>query len=86
MTRLSQARILRTLRRAPYLCVLPRTKSLPNLLSLVSPILSLVSQFPQSSAVPYRTASATFITVVSAHSISIGPASAANTGGFLLTA
>jgi hypothetical protein len=29
---------------------------------------------------------ATFNTVVSSHSISIGPASAATTGGFLLTA
>jgi|GEM_PF-5141060 len=87
MTRLSQAPILRTLSSCSVpLRLASHQLSFPNLLSLVSPILSLVSQFPQSSAVLCRPALATFITVGSAHSISIGPASAANTGGFLLTA
>src|SRR6266404_536975 len=60
--------------------------SLSNLFSVVSAILFLVRQLPKSSAVLYRTALAIFKTVVSSHSISIGPASAATTGGFLLTA
>src|SRR5712692_6073558 len=38
------------------------------------------------SAALYRTASATLDTAVFPHSISIGPPSAATTGGFLLTA
>ncbi len=44
------------------------------------------SQLPLSSAVLCRTVSATPHTAVSPPSISIGPASAATTGGFLLTA
>jgi hypothetical protein len=49
-------------------------------------MLFLTNQFPLSSAVLYRTLSATLDTAVFPHSISIGPASAATTGGFLLTA
>ncbi len=43
-------------------------------------------RFPASPAVLYRTVSTTLHTVVSSHSISIGPASAATTSGFLLAA
>jgi hypothetical protein len=68
------------------LCALPEQFSSSNLFSIVSTILSRASLFPKSSAVLYRTLLATFNNVVSSHSISIGPASAANTGGFLLTA
>jgi len=39
-----------------------------------------------SSTMLYRTISATLHTAVSSHSISIGPASAATTSGFLLAA
>ena len=85
--RLSQARILRTLRRAPVPLRLARNKSLFPISSALSPpySLSLVSS-RRSFAALYRTTLATFNTVVSSHSISIGPASAATTGGFLLTA
>src|SRR6267142_5955319 len=57
-----------------------------SFLSAVSAMLFRTSQFPLSSAMLQRTASATLCTAVSPHSISIGPASAATTGGFLLTA
>ena len=57
-----------------------------NLLSVVSAILSRASQLPKSSVVLYRTVSAIFNAAVSSHSISKGPASAATTGGSVLTA
>jgi hypothetical protein len=60
--------------------------SILNFLSASSTILSSSSPFPASSAVLYRTVSATLHTAVSSHSISIGPASAATTSGFLLAA
>src|ERR1700719_1969677 len=60
--------------------------SILNFLSASSTILSRLSPFLASSAVLYRTVSATLHTVVSSHSITIGPASAANTSGFLLAA
>jgi hypothetical protein len=87
MTRLSQARD--SSHASP--CSVPlrlasQQISFSNLLSVVSAILSPVSQLPKPSAALYRTTLATFNTVVSSHSISIGPASAATTGGFLLTA
>src|SRR5207245_2335866 len=52
--------------------------SILNFLDPSSTILSCPSPFPAPSAVLYRTASATLHTAVSSHSISIGPASAAN--------
>src|SRR5467141_3735932 len=60
--------------------------SILNFLSASSTILSCPSPFPAPSAVLYRTVSATLHTAVSSHSISIGPASAATTSGFLLAA
>src|SRR6266403_578425 len=60
--------------------------SILNFLSASSTILSCPSLFPASSAVLYRTVSATLHTAVSSHSISIGPASAATASGFLLAA
>ena len=52
--------------------------SILNFLGPSSTILSCPSPFPPPSAVLYRTVSATLHTAVSSHSISIGPASAAN--------
>jgi hypothetical protein len=52
--------------------------SILNFLSPSSTILSCPSPFPAPSAVLYRTVSATLHTAVPSHSISIGPASAAN--------
>ena len=60
--------------------------SILNFLGASSTILSCPSPFPAPSAVLYRTVSATLHTAVSSHSISIGPASAATTSGFLLAA
>jgi hypothetical protein len=60
--------------------------SILNFLNASSAILSCPSPFPVSSAVLYRTVSAILHTAVSSHSISIGPASAATTSGFLLAA
>jgi hypothetical protein len=60
--------------------------SILNFLSASFAILSCPSPFPAPSAVLYRTVSATLHTAVSSHSISIGPASAATTSGFLLAA
>ena len=60
--------------------------SIPNFLNAASTILSCDRPLPGSSAVPYRTVPATLHTAVSSHSISIGPASAAITSGFLLAA
>src|SRR5713226_9414478 len=60
--------------------------SIRNFLGPSSTILSCPSPFPAPSAVLYRTVSATLHTAVSPHSISIGPASAATTSGFLLAA
>jgi hypothetical protein len=56
-----------------------------SFLSALSGILFRNSQLSPSSAVLQRTVSATLRTAVSHHSISIGPASAATTSGFLLT-
>src|SRR5215467_229519 len=63
----------------------PEQNSFPRLLSAGSAILSRCSQLSPSAAVLSRTVSATLYTAVSYHSISIGPASAATTGGLLLT-
>ena len=60
--------------------------SIPNFLSAASTILSYDSPLPASSAVLNRTVSPTLYPAVSSHSISIGPASAATTSGFLLAA
>src|ERR1700752_1647839 len=57
-----------------------------NLLNAVSALLPPARQLPASSAVLYSTVRASFYTAVSSHSVSIGPASAATTRGFLLTA
>ena len=46
----------------------------------------VASPFPASSALLYRTVSATLHTAVSSHPISIGPAPAATTSDFLLSA
>src|SRR5437879_8710225 len=62
----------------------PQQDSILNFLSASSAILSCPTPFPASSAVLYRTVSATLHTTVSSHSISIRPASAATTSGFLL--
>src|SRR5215469_542380 len=59
--------------------------SFSRLLSACSAILSRRSQLSPSAAVLSRTVSATLYTAVSYHSISIAPASAATTGGLLLT-
>ena len=59
--------------------------SFSRLLSAGSAILSCRSQLSPSAAVLSRTVSATLYTPVSYLSISIGPASAATTGGLLLT-
>jgi hypothetical protein len=56
-----------------------------SFLSALSAILFRNSQLSPSSAVLQRTVSATLRTAVSHHSISIGPASAATTSGFLVT-
>jgi len=68
------------------LCFNSQQNSVLNFLSASSTIFSCPSPLPASSAVLYRTASATLHTAVSPHSISIGPASAAATSGFLLAA
>ena len=60
--------------------------SILNFLSASSTPLSCPSPFPAASAVLYRTVPATLNTAVSSHSISIGPASAATTSGFVLAA
>src|SRR5215469_2358773 len=60
--------------------------SILNFLSASSTILSCPSPLPASSAVLDRTVSATLHAAASSHSISIGPASAADTSGFLLAA
>src|SRR5260370_3627282 len=52
--------------------------SILNFLDPSSTILSCSSPFPAPSAVLYRTVSATLHTAVPSHSISIGPAPAAN--------
>src|SRR4029434_7517528 len=57
-----------------------------RLLGAIYAILFRASQPLLSSAMLYRTISATLHTAVSSHSISIGPASAATTSGFLLAA
>src|SRR6267154_3605944 len=57
-----------------------------RLLGALYAILCRPSQPLLSSAMLYRTISATLHTAVSSHSISIGPASAATTSGFLLAA
>jgi hypothetical protein len=57
-----------------------------RLLGAIYAILFRASQPLLSSAMFYRTVSATLHTAVSSHSISIGPASAATTSGFLLAA
>jgi len=57
-----------------------------NFLSSVSTIRSRAGQLVASSALLYRTVPAIFHTDISSHSISIGPASAATTGGSVLTA
>src|SRR5215470_9052558 len=59
--------------------------SIPSFLSAASTTLSRGSQLPASFAVLSRTALPTLDTAVFPHSISIGPASAATTGGLLLT-
>jgi hypothetical protein len=63
-----------------------KQNSLPNVLSAASTILSRDRPLPGSSAVLYRTAPETLHTAVFTQSISIGPASAATTSGFLLAA
>ena len=60
--------------------------SILNSLGPSPTMLSCPSPFPASPAVLYRTVSTTLHTAVSSHSISIGPASAATTSGFLLAA
>ena len=82
MKPLSRARILRAFRRAPSLCALTLNKTR---FSAGSAILSCRSQLSLSAATLSRTVSATLYTAVSYHSISIGLASAATTGGLLLT-
>src|SRR5215471_10454640 len=58
--------------------------SFPNFLTAPSTILSCDRPLPRSSAVLYRAVPATLHIAVFPHSISIGPASAATTSGFLL--
>jgi len=57
-----------------------------SFLSTVFATLFRLSYLQISSAVLYHTVSVTLHTAVFPHSISIGPASAATTSGFLLTA
>src|SRR5271169_5376642 len=62
----------------------PQQNSILNFLSASSTILCCPTPFPAPSVVLCRTFSATLHTAVSPHSISIGPASAATTSGFVL--
>jgi hypothetical protein len=87
MKRLSRTRILRASRAGSVSLRLNAEQNpFSSFLSEAFTIFSHGRQLPTSSAVLSRTVSATLYTAPFLHSISIGPASAANTGGFLLTA
>jgi hypothetical protein len=85
-TTLSNSKPSRVSPRSVLLRLAEQQISTSRFLSAVSPTLFRTTQSPVPSAVLHITASATLDTAASLYSISIGPAFAANTGGFLLTA
>ena len=85
-TTLSNPNPSRVSARCVPLCLAATQISSSSFLRAVSAIFFRGSQLPLPSAVLYCTASATPRTAAFPHSISIGPPSAATTGGFLLTA